>query len=157
MVLVIALGAPAALASAEIPSPILAVSGLPTVHRSETAVTIRWNTGSGVPGAVFLQSPGQPAAYQIEYGNSGDAPYPGVKYHGRYVFQLWTIGLHHTLLAENTIAGGRARFHLVARSWIPPGTSAAVNRLLQLTPFVILGLLVALTVAYLRSLRDASA
>jgi hypothetical protein len=140
-----------------VPMPTLTVSGLPSVQHPIADVSVRWNTGSGVPGDVMLLAPGARTPIPAGYGNSGMLVNPNVEYQRRYVYLLYTIGLHHRLLAETGVFRGAAITRVVSVSWTPPRTGSAIDRLLQVLPFVVGAMLLALTVLYVRSLRHASA
>jgi hypothetical protein len=135
-----------------VPPPVLTATNLPGRGAAGTPVTVTWSTGSGVPGAVFLEEP-KSAPLEVEYGDSGTAALTWIKGARTYIFDLSTIGQRHMLLARMTIASGRAHTQIIARSWVPGRPSRLIDRILQLSPFAIAAMFIWLTLGYLRSLR----
>lgn len=143
-------------AASAVPRPTLTVSGLPSAPHPVASVKVQWNTGTGVPGEIMMLPQGAHEPFAAGYGNSGTTVIPNVEYQRRYVFFLYAIGLHRRLLAETGVFRGGAVARVVSVSWLPPQTGSAIDRLLQILPFVVGAMFLALIVLYLRSLRDAA-
>lgn len=139
----------------EMPGPvILSVSPIPKAGQRRSATPqVRWSTGDGSPGLVTVAPEGgKELPYASSAEGSGLAPWIAAGH--LYIFRLYSIVSGRLLLARFKV-GEAAAAEITALPPKPRNTPPAVDRLLQLLSFAVLGVLAMLTLAYVREVKHS--
>ncbi|MHB8234802.1 MAG: hypothetical protein ACYDHT_09140 [Solirubrobacteraceae bacterium] len=132
-------------------TPLLSVAPVPTSKApSPGTPQVKWSTGNGSPGNVTVQSQHLKETV-FGFGAEGTSAAPWIAAGQVYVFRLYSIGSGRRLLARLTVGRGQP-VSVVALAPTPRTTPAAVNRILQLAPFVWFAMFALLAAFYGRDL-----
>jgi hypothetical protein len=131
------------------PPQLLVVSSAP-------GVVVKWNTGSGIPGAVYVSESGAPERL-FARGPRGSQSAPWVLPERRYRFRLYGEVRAKQLLITVTI-GKKAvtKRPPSVPDLNPPRTGHIVNAILAYVPYLVLATFTALLVWHMAERRRAS-
>jgi len=142
------LSAVIALSAAVITAP-AAPAGQPpelSVVRTTSGALVSWNTGNGVPGAVYVVEQGG-KEHLFARASSGSQAAPWVQPRERYVFRLYgEVGAKQLLVAVSIGTRTLTSRPRSVPDLTPPTTGHAVNVVLAFVPYLVLATLAALII-----------
>ena len=122
--------------SASADEPTIVVQPLPRAATENSPPIVYWNTGSGVPGEVWVSEEGAPERL-FGTGRNGSQPASWLKQNRRFAFRLYTRDKASLLATLRLRPAAAPETRVVGRAGPTPRTPGYVDTALRGIPFLL--------------------